>query len=110
MHFYKRLYVGSSVTKKKRQIIWKLKTGKVMPNVYCIALAANSQDMLEIYHNGLLKQSYYHNYPPYIIGIAGSYTEAVELVQLMLENTFKMTGTYDIRKICITLNIQGNSN
>ena len=56
MRFYKRLYVGSSVKKKRRQIVWKLKTGKVMPNVYCIALA-NNQDMLEIYHNAVLKQS-----------------------------------------------------
>ena len=56
MRFYKRLYVDSSVKKKRRQIVWKLKTGKVMPNVYCIALA-NNQDMLEIYHNAVLKQS-----------------------------------------------------
>ena len=31
MRFYKRLYVGSSVKKKRRQIVWKLKNGKVTP-------------------------------------------------------------------------------
>ena len=96
MRFYKRLYVGSSVKKKRRQIVWKLKTGKVMPNVYCIALA-NNQDMLEIYHR---------KYPPYIIGIAGSYQEAVELIQTMLMDTMELTGTYDVRKICVTLDWQ----
>lgn len=105
MRFYKRLYVGSSVKKKRRRIVWKLKTGKVMPNVYCIALA-NNQDMLEIYHNAVLKQSYYRKYPPYIIGIAGSYQEAVELIQTMLMDTMELTGTYDVRKICVTLDWQ----
>ena len=105
MRFYKRLYVGSSVKKKRRQIVWKLKTGKVMPNVYCIALA-NNQDMLEIYHNAVLKQSYYRKYPPYIIGIAGSYQEAIELIQTMLMDTMELTGTYDVRKICVTLDWQ----
>ena len=76
-----------------------------MPNVYCIAFA-NNQDMLEIYHNAVLKQSYYRKYPPYIIGIAGSYQEAVELIQTMLMDTMELTGTYDVRKICVTLDWQ----
>lgn len=102
MKFYKRLYVGSSVRKKERQIVWKLKTGKVMPNVYCIALAEH-QDMLDIYHNAFLKQPYYRKYPPYIVGIAGSSTEAVELVSNILTDTMELTGAYDVRKIFVTM-------
>ena len=61
---------------------------------------------MEIYHNAVLKQSYYRKYPPYIIGIAGSYQEAVELIQTMLMDTMELTGTYDVRKICVTLDWQ----
>ena len=103
MRFYNKLYIGSSIARKKRQIVWKLKKKKPMHNIYCIALAdRHRKDMLDIFHNVVLKQSYYQENPPYIIGIAGSYTEAVDLILTMLQDAMNQTGTYDVRKICHT--------
>lgn len=102
MRFYKRLYVSPTIRKKKSQIVWKLKTGKTMPCIYCITLAQN-QDMLEIYHNALLKQPYYKEQPPYIIGIAGSYQDAIELVQTMVLDAKENTGSYNVKKLCLSL-------
>lgn len=100
MHFYRRLYVSPFLEKKKRQVIWKLKTHKIMPSVYIITLADN-QDLMEIYHNSLLKQPYYRKNPPYILGVAESYNAAVELVKKILIDVKASTGKYDIKNFCL---------
>ena len=68
------------------------------PFVYIIALA-NNDDLLEIYHSGMLKQKYYKKKKnvPYIVGIASGYGEAVELVISILEDVLHATGGYDVK-------------
>lgn len=101
IHFYKKLYVGDSISKKRSKILWKLRAGKIMPTVYCIALDdAPNGDMLDIYHNAVLRQPYYRRNKPYIMGIAGNYEEAVGLVETMLADTMAQTGSYDVRLLC----------
>lgn len=58
MRFCRKLYMSPSLDKKRRKILWKLRTGRPQPFVYIIALA-NNDDLLEIYHSGMLKQNYY---------------------------------------------------
>lgn len=99
MHFYKRLYMTESLKKKKRQIVWKLKTKKFMPSVYVIALS-EGEDLLEIYHSALLKQPYYKNSQPFIVGIAKNYGEAVELIQEILTDVKHKNGNYNVREFC----------
>lgn len=99
MYFYKRLYTSDSLKKKKRQIVWKLKMRKFMPSVYVIALP-QSDDLLEIYHSALLKQPYYKQYSPFIVGIAKNYMEAVELTQKILMDVKRNTGDYDVKGFC----------
>ena len=99
MHFYRRLYVSPFLEKKKRQVIWKLKTHKIMPSVYIITLADN-QDLMEIYHSFILKQPYYRKNPPYVIGIADSYQRAVELVQNILLDVSSQAGDFDMKAFC----------
>ena len=100
MRFYKKLYTSPSLQKKKRQIVWKLKTGKTMPFLYVITLSEQN-DLMDIYHSILLKQPYYRKNPPYIIGIADSHSEAVELIQHILMDVHEKTGGYDIRSFCL---------
>lgn len=99
MRFYKKLYTSPSLQKKKRQIVWKLKTGKTLPFVYVITLSEQN-DLMEIYHSSILKQTYYRKNPPYVIGIADSYPNAVELVQSILLDVNSQTGGYDIKTFC----------
>ncbi|MCM1183138.1 MAG: hypothetical protein NC337_07175 [Roseburia sp.] len=98
MRFYKRLYLSPSIQDKRRQIIWKLKTGRLQPTIYLIALARN-KDLFEIYHSGILKQRYYRKAEnaPYIVGIAKSYSGAVDLVSEMLTDVWQETGSYDVK-------------
>ncbi len=98
MRFYKELYMSPSIRDKRRQIIWKLRTGRPQPTIYVITLAKNS-DLFEIYHSAMLKQRYFRRKEnsPYIVGVAGGYHSAVELVIDMLTDVWKATDGYDIK-------------
>lgn len=96
MKFYKNLYVGDTV-KKTNQIKWKLKRNAKLPTIYVLALASGD-DQLEIYHSLLLQQPSFKKANPYIIGIAGSYDEAVELVCRITQEAIAQNGTADLKK------------
>ncbi len=96
MKFYKNLYVGESITNPNK-VKWKLRRNAGQFKVYIIALA-QGDGQLEIYHCAFLQQKYYRKYPPYIIGIAGGYDEAVELVIKITEAAMEKTGSPDLKK------------
>lgn len=98
MRFCRKLYISSSLEKKRRKIMWKLRTGRPQPLIYIIALAPNN-DLLEIYHSGMLKQKYYKKKEnaPYIVGIASGYGGAVEQVIQIIQDVLGATGGYDVK-------------
>lgn len=96
MKFYKNLYVGESITNPNK-VKWKLRRNAGQFQVYVIALA-QGDGQLEIYHCAFLQQKYYKKNPPYIIGIAGKYEEAVELVIKITEAALEKTGSADLVK------------
>ena len=93
--FYKNLYISESIHNPKR-IKWKLKTGTGQLNVYLISLS-NCSDQLDCFHNGLLKQKYFHKLDLKVVGIAASYTEAIDLIQTILKDVIKETGNVDMK-------------
>lgn len=99
--FYKKLYVSPSLKKKKKMLIYKIKTGKIVPNLYVITLA-KGDDLLEFYQSFQLKQPYFKEHMPYIVGLADGYEEAVKLVETILLDAYEKTGSYDIRKFCLS--------
>lgn len=98
MHFCKNLYMSPSIKKHRRKVIWKLRTGRPQPLVYMIALAKGN-DLLEIYHSGMLKQGYFKQkeHAPYIVGVACTYSSALELVTDILCDVYAATGDYDVK-------------
>lgn len=98
MRFYKKIYMSPSLAKKRKRILWKLRTGRPQPTIYIITLATNN-DLFEIYHSGMFKQKYYRERKnvPYIIGIAEGYYGAIDLVTDMLEDVFAATGCYNVK-------------
>lgn len=95
MKFYSKLYVGESV-KNIRRTKWKLKHNAGQVRVYVITIA-DGNDLLEIYHCAYLQQAYYKKHPPYIVGIAGGYEEALLLAQRIVEETAAKLGHYRIK-------------
>ena len=63
-------------------------------------------DQLEIYHCAFLQQKYYKKNPPYIVGIAGKYDEAIELLQQMIADVFRETGDYHLKEYFLKIKIK----
>lgn len=99
MHIFKRVYISPKLIKDKKNLMWRLRHCVFMPSVYVITLA-KEQDLLEIYHSSLLKQKYYKENPPYVVGIAESHSVAVSMIQEILLDVLKETGGLDIQKFC----------
>lgn len=98
MRFSGKLYISSSLEQKCGTIKWKLRTGRPQPTIFVIALAKNN-DLLEIYHSGMLMQKYYKKKQnaPYIVGIAAGYSGAVDLVMDIIQDVLRETGAYDVK-------------
>lgn len=98
MKFYKNLYIGDTI-KDPKKIKRKIKHHAKQLKVFVILLASGD-DQLEICHTMLLEQPYYKKKEnaPYIIGIAGNYDEAVELVCQITKEAVEQNGNADLKK------------
>lgn len=93
LQYHPRLYLGDSVNVKKLdKIKRKLENKPFFSGVFLITLSRNPCDQLEIYSAKQLTQSYYKKNPPYVIGLAGDYEEAVALVTQMTEECLSSRG------------------
>lgn len=97
MEFYRDLYLTENLKKKKYRMMWKLKTGSGMVDVYVITIAANGRDLLDIMNSSIALQPVVHNRLPLVVGMASGYDGALRLVQKIIEDVHRDTGTYDVR-------------
>ena len=97
MKWYSKLYVSESIEKKANQIKWRINHNAGVLGVYLISLASNPDNLLDIIPSTDLKLLGYPKRFLHIIGIAGSYDEAVELVIQIVNDTMKAQGDLDVR-------------
>lgn len=97
MKFYKNLYVGETI-KNPKAIKKKLKYHAKQLKTYVVMLPSGA-GQLEICHSMLLEQPFYKkkDNSPYVIGIAGNYDEAVELVCRIAGEAVAQNGNADIK-------------
>lgn len=87
------LYLGESIREEKLdKIKKKLENKPLLSGVFLIALSRNPSDQLEIYSARQLAQKYYAEHPPYVVGIAGAYDEAVAMVERMVRECMEKRG------------------
>lgn len=87
------LYLGDSINEDKLdKIIKKLERKPLFSGVFLITVSRNASDQLDIFEAKQLVQSYYKKNPPYVVGIAGSHDEAVELVERLVQECLKARG------------------
>lgn len=93
LNYHPDLYLGESINGEKLdKIKKKLENKPLLSGVFLIALARNPSDQLEIYNAGQLVQKYYVKNPPYVVGIAGNYDEAVTMVEQMVQECIEKRG------------------
>lgn len=98
MKFYKNLYIGDTI-RKPNKVKRKLKNHAKQLKIYVIMLSSGA-DQLEICHSIMLGQPFYKEKEniPFIIGIAGNYDEAVELVCRIATEAVAKNGNADLKK------------
>lgn len=98
MKFYRNLYLTENLKKKKYKMMWKLKSGSGMVNVYAITLASNGKDLLDIIHSAVTIQPAVRRRLPLVVGIASGYDGALALVEAIVKDVYERTGSYEVRK------------
>lgn len=78
--WYKNLYVGETIKRKKRKVIRLVDRGCFVPDLYLITAASNGKDQLDILDVRYFLLSAGTGRLPEIIGLAMGHREAVELV------------------------------
>lgn len=96
---FKELYTNDLSPKKVKRYRSRLEQGKPALSLYLIALPLTGQGILEIYPYTSLLQKHYKesSQSMYVLGMADSYDDALELTRQMIENMYKKTGGFSVR-------------
>ncbi len=97
LKLYCDLYVSECWQKKMSKIIHKLRSRRLQPQVYVIALSQGEQNHLEFYSSALLKQRCFDDLDVFVVGIADGYDECLMITGQITEKVYKETGSVDIR-------------
>lgn len=100
MRFHKNLYVGESI-RHPMLVKWKLRAAAGQFQVQVIVISDNGSNQLECFHNSLLKQKSYRNRDFLVVGIAGDYKEAIEIITKITEDCVLQTGTGNVKQFLL---------
>jgi len=90
------LYLSDSV-KKPKKWLHKLNKGK-LPCKFFVLTIEEGEDQLAIYPAYCLQQPFYRKHPPVIVGLAGDYGEAQDLVIRIVEESLEHTGQCNLKE------------
>ena len=96
MRFLKEMYVGEGI-KNKQKVLWKLKHGAGMVDIYVISLS-NGNDQLDCMKCSYFKQKAIRENVGLIVGVAKGYSEAQNLMISMIEESFRETGSANVKE------------
>lgn len=97
MKCYYALYMDEKIRPQKEEILQKISDGKWQFEKYMITLAKNEKNHLEIYNSVLQIQKVIPKDELFLVGIAGGYAEALELVEKITQEVYDKTKGTDIR-------------
>lgn len=96
MRFLKEIYVGEGV-KNKQKVIWKLKHGAGMTDIYVISLS-KTDNQLDCTHCSYFKQKIIRDNIGVIVGLAKGYSQAQELIVSMFEEALEKSGSANVKE------------
>lgn len=97
MKFFQDLYLGEMIAPRIDQIMKKLNSNKVVPNLFLIVLSTNPDNMLDIIPQWEVMQKGYPNENIQVVGLANGKKEAISVVQFIVEQVLQETGSADVR-------------
>ena len=101
MVWHEELFVGKSVNpRRKKRMIRKINKRSILNRAYLITLPANTDNLLDIIDAKVVRRRGYPDQNLYIIGLAGSYEEAVTLAAEILYSYYLACGDFRLQE-CI---------
>ena len=97
MKWYEDLYVGKTISHKKRKVKWKIMHNAGQLHVFVITLASNPGNLLDIIPARELMQKYYTKKELFVIGLAGNYEEALEVAGHIISEVYGKTEGFDVK-------------
>ncbi len=107
MRYYRHLYVGESLRKKKIRIILRLEAGKIPFELRLLVLPGTKNNQLEIIDPNLFRQKNYPRRDYFVVGIAKGYDEALEILEEIAKNVYNETRGADIRSYILNKEQEG---
>lgn len=95
---YNELYISRSLEKDRLLHILDLMEGNLKHSVYVISLSQGEQNHLEFFAASMLRQDYYKNREIFVVGLAGKYDEAVDMIREILQDVLSKTNKTNIRE------------
>ena len=99
--YYCDLYISRGWQKKKAALKRKLKHKRLFPPFYVVALSQGEQNQVEIFSSLLLRQHVFDHAELFVVGITDGYDNALEYLEQLTKDTFRKTGTADIRRFIL---------
>lgn len=93
-----KLYMDEEIGKKPEKWKKKVEQGKLTLDVYCVSLASNPENLFDIINCNEILFRYYRQRELWIAGLAKSREGAVLLVQEMVEDMLKSSGTLNVKE------------
>ncbi len=92
-----KLYCGDKLQKKKDKLVTSINNSEVTFGIYCIAFASHPDNLFDILDANELLYPHYRKKQTCIVGLAKGKTEALEMVQSMVMEVYKKTGSFNVR-------------
>ena len=106
MRFLNTLYIGETARAKAEQIMDDVRSGRYVKDIYVLIEPLSDGNQIEVLQSYYLRQRYYQEMDPMILGIAKGKSEALELVRQLTEEALNRFGRPDLRAY-VRLLVQG---
>ena len=104
IRWYRDLYLGDSVKGSASYYRFLLNHTKRLTGIYCILPSEQADGMLDIMRCDLVRLKGFDRAEPFIVGLAGSKKEAMELTGRIIADIITKTGSTDIKGYFSTVN------
>ena len=101
MTFFQNLYLGEKITPKLEQVMKKLNNDKPVLDLYLVVISEHPDNMLEIVPQKEILQKAYPNVEFRVAGLAKGKKEAFAVVQSIVEESLRETGSADARRFLL---------
>lgn len=95
MRWWKHLYMGRKAMGNRPKVLMGIREGKKMPDTYVITLPESGNHIFDIRPVMLLTEEERQGNCLMILGVASGYGEAREVVRDMVDDMYRLTGSFD---------------